>query len=269
MSKRFPHRPLRAILLLAVTLAGLTAVAPLTLAGGPFGFQDAGQPAVAVPADASTATAPGVALDERGTANAAATADAAVADQSGVEHLPLGTWSSPAQPPVADLTAIAAANDAAASTVQQSASGSTATTTSKTSTAAPTYSGTNHVWLPSLGISRHVYVFPCSRSTDPANLVYRWGCAGKNNVYLLGHAWGVFKPLHDAYYNGKLKVGMKVIYADASGRVRTYKVTEWRVVKPEDAAWAIADQPVPSMTLQTCIGSNGQYRLNVRLVAVN
>ena len=131
------------------------------------------------------------------------------------------------------------------------------------------YQGTNHVWMPTLGISKPVYLFPCSRGTAPDNLVYRWGCAGSNNVYLLGHAYGVFKALHDAYYNGKLKVGMPVIYADGNGREHLYRVTTWRVVNPVDAAWAIASQPRPSMTLQTCIGADGSLRLNVRLVQVN
>ncbi|HEX7951321.1 MAG TPA: sortase [Candidatus Limnocylindrales bacterium] len=131
------------------------------------------------------------------------------------------------------------------------------------------YQGVNHVWMPTLGINRPVYLFPCSRGTDPDNLVYRWGCAGTNNVYLLGHAYGVFKPLHDAYYNGKLRVGMPVVYADGNGRERLYRVTTWRIVNPVDAAWAIASQPRPSMTLQTCVGADGSLRLNVRLVAVN
>lgn len=130
------------------------------------------------------------------------------------------------------------------------------------------YQGTNHVWMPTLGISKPVYLFPCSRGTAPDNLVYRWGCAGTNNVYLLGHAYGVFKALHDAYYNGKLKVGMPVIYADGSGHEHLYRVTTWRVVSPVDAAWAIASQPLPSMTLQTCVGADGSQRLNVRLVEV-
>ncbi|MBI3750119.1 MAG: sortase [Chloroflexi bacterium] len=131
------------------------------------------------------------------------------------------------------------------------------------------YQGTNHVWMPTLGINKPVYLFPCSRGTDPDNLVYRWGCAGTNNVYLLGHAYGVFKALHDAYYNGKLKVGMPVVYADGSGREHLYRVTTWRIVNPVDAAWAIASQPRPSMTLQTCVGADGSLRLNVRLVEVN
>jgi sortase family protein len=153
-------------------------------------------------------------------------------------------------------------------------SGPTVVSTS-TTPAAPTgiwwhrYHGTNHVWMPTLGLSKAVYLFPCSRSTDPANYVYRWGCAGHNNVYLLGHNFGVFHPLYLAYYNHTLKKGMPVVYADGSGRVRLYRVTSWRVVDPTDSGWAIASQPVPSMTLQTCVGKNGSLRLNVRLVAVN
>ena len=130
------------------------------------------------------------------------------------------------------------------------------------------YHGTNHVWMPTLGISKGVIPFPCSRSTSPDNYVYRWGCAGRNNVYLLGHAYGVFKALHDAYYNGKLRVGMPVIYADGSGRTHLFRVTTWRVTSPADVVWAYSSQPRLSMTLQTCVGANSQYRLDVRLVAV-
>jgi len=148
-----------------------------------------------------------------------------------------------------------------------------APTRTVTTTRAPVtntaYHGTNHVWIPSLGVSRSVSWFPCSRTTDPNNYVYRWGCAGANNVYLLGHAWGVFKPLHDAYYNGRLRTGMKVVYADASSRVHTFSVIWWKVVAPTTAAsWAWASLSRPSMTLQTCVGSGGNYRLMVRLVQV-
>ncbi|HEX5239903.1 MAG TPA: sortase [Candidatus Limnocylindrales bacterium] len=130
------------------------------------------------------------------------------------------------------------------------------------------YHGTNHVWMPTLGINKPVYGFSCSRSTDPANYVYRWGCAGTNNVYLLGHAWGVFKALHDAYFNGRLKVGMPVIYADSHGHVHLYRVTTWAVTSPADITWSYS-QRVPSMTLQTCLGAQSQWRLNVRLVEVS
>src|SRR5262245_48273670 len=42
--------------------------------------------------------------------------------------------------------------------------------------------GRNHVWIPALGINRSVESFPCSRTRPPDNYVYRWGCAGRNNV---------------------------------------------------------------------------------------
>jgi Sortase domain len=133
-----------------------------------------------------------------------------------------------------------------------------------------TFRGTNHVWIPALGISRAISTFACSRQQAPANYVYRWGCAGTNNVYLLGHAYGVFKALHDAYSNGRLKVGLTAIYANASGTIHTYRVAWWRVVKPTTAAkWAWASLGAPSMTLQTCLGAQSEYRLMVRLVQVH
>jgi hypothetical protein len=133
---------------------------------------------------------------------------------------------------------------------------------------APTaqYSGTNHFWFPALGISKSVHLFPCSRTRAPDDYLYRWGCAGRNNVYVMGHASSVLRRLHDAYLGGRLRVGMRAVYADGNGHVRIYRVTTWRVVSPTNSAWAIASQRVPSMTIQTCIGLK---RLNVRLVAIN
>lgn len=134
--------------------------------------------------------------------------------------------------------------------------------------AAFAYRGRNHVWIPALGIDRSVEVFPCSRSRPPDNHIYRWGCSGRNNVYLLGHAFSVFKPLHDAYVGGRLRKGMKVHYADGHGRVTTYSVIWWKVTPPvASASWAWAPQAKPSMTLQTCVGRKGSLRLMVRLVA--
>ncbi len=131
------------------------------------------------------------------------------------------------------------------------------------------YRGRNHVWIPALRINRSVHAFSCSRSRPPDNYVYRWGCAGSNNVYLMGHAHSVFKPLHDAYVSGRLAKGMKAYYADAKGRVHVYRVKWWRVTAPTtDAKWAWASLSSPSMTLQTCVGRNSQYRLMVRLVEV-
>ena len=128
----------------------------------------------------------------------------------------------------------------------------------------------NFVWIPELGISRSVEAFPCDRAQPPANHIYRWGCAGRNNVYLLGHAHSVFKPLHDAYASGRLRRGMTVDYADGDGHVRTYAVIWWKITRPTGAAsWAWAPQSRPSMTLQTCVGVDSEYRLMVRLVATD
>ena len=91
------------------------------------------------------------------------------------------------------------------------------------------YGGKNRMSFPALGINRGVSFFSCSNNSYPGNVVYRWGCAGSNNVYLFGHAHSVFKPLHDAYVNGRLRKGMKVSYADSKGKVRTYKLIWWKV----------------------------------------
>lgn len=132
------------------------------------------------------------------------------------------------------------------------------------------YSGVNHVWIPALGINKAVHEFPCSRSRPPDQYMYRWGCAGDNNVYLMGHAYAAMKPLHDAYVAGRLKVGMKAYYADASGTVHVFVVKWWKTTLPTtDAHWAWDPQPVSSMTLQTCVGANSTHRLMVRLIEVN
>jgi hypothetical protein len=129
--------------------------------------------------------------------------------------------------------------------------------------------GRNHVWIPALGISKSVSGYSCSSGYYPGNRVYRWGCAGGNNVYLFGHAHSVFKPLHDAYVRGRLSKGMKVYYAGGDGKISTYAVRWWRLTTPENGSWAFAGQSRPSLTLQTCVGARSQYRLIVRLAKVS
>jgi sortase family protein len=131
------------------------------------------------------------------------------------------------------------------------------------------YKGHNHAWIPALGLNRSVSWYPCGAARAPGLGLYRWGCAGANNVYLLAHAYSAFRGLHDAYVSGRLRKGIRVMYADGGGRVRTYSVTWWRLTTPDNGAFAYAAQSRPSMTLQTCVGSRSQYRLIVRLVAVN
>jgi hypothetical protein len=231
----------------------LTALAALSLITG-----GAGQ-AIALSPTSAPAGPAAVAANAQQAATDAVSTDPAPASLTAPVRVTVAP--RPATPPDA------AAATHKSSTVQRAPAG-TRTLASRPATTT-VYRGTNHVWIPSLGVSRSVAWFPCSRTTDPANYVYRWGCAGANNVYLLGHAWGVFKPLHDAYYNGRLRKGMKVVYADSSSRVHTYSVIWWKVVAPTTAAsWAWAAQSRPSMTLQTCIGSGGNYRLMVRLVQV-
>ncbi len=125
----------------------------------------------------------------------------------------------------------------------------------------------NHLWIPSLGISQGITWYPCGRNAPLQNRVYRWGCGGRDNVYLMGHAWGVFKALHDAYLNGRLQKGVVAYWSDSRGRVHRFRVTAWQVVTPTETHWATASQRTLSMTLQTCMGSGSRYRLDVRLVS--
>jgi hypothetical protein len=144
-------------------------------------------------------------------------------------------------------------------------------------TAAPTprrlatadFHGRNHVWMPALGLDRSVAGYACSNQSYPGNRVYRWGCAGSNNIYLFGHASGVFRSLHDAYVRGALRTGMALFYADGSGTVHRYIVAWWKVTTATKGTWAYAAQSTPSLTLQTCLGAQSQYRLIVRLTRTN
>jgi hypothetical protein len=133
----------------------------------------------------------------------------------------------------------------------------------------PSYKGKNHFWFPSLGINQSVYWFPCSRSKAPGNVVYRWGCAGSNNVYLMAHDFGKFYPLYKAYKNGRLKKGMLAAYADPNGRTHYYRLSYYKVVKPDgDVGWAYASTSRSALTLQTCV-SSGSKRLVVRFYEVS
>jgi sortase (surface protein transpeptidase) len=146
--------------------------------------------------------------------------------------------------------------------------GSASATTRSTSAVRTSFHGRNHVWIPTLGIDRSVTGYSCSSTYYPGNRVYRWGCGGTNNVYLFGHAHSVFKPLHDAYVRGRLKKGMKVYFAGANGSVATYAVSWWKITTPTKGTWAYASLARPSMTLQTCVGADSQFRLIVRLTRV-
>ncbi len=190
---------------------------------------------------------------------------AAIAEALVVPTAQAATVAAPAAPVRASMPE----RSAKASTTKPASSKPSSKSGSKSgSSDSAAYAGSNHVWIPALRINRSVSFFPCNRTRPPDNRVYRWGCAGANNVYLMGHAYSVFDPLHDAYVAGRLRVGMKAWYADSKGRVRVYAVKWWKVTLPTNSSWAWAAQGRPSMTLQTCVGANSKYRLVVRLVEV-
>ena len=240
------HRRLLLPLFLAVILAGevagFAAAARMVPTASP-----AATPLAATPSSRVHAATPVRTGEERPARTVLIGTEDATAAQRNIRHdLGRAATVRPALPAVARATTVPAAGGSSSSA----------------------YRGRNHVWIPSLGIDRSVAAFPCSRSRPPDNHIYRWGCSGRNNVYLLGHAFSVFKPLHDAFVGGRLRKGMKVHYADGNGRVTTYSVIWWKVTKPvASASWAWAPQATPSMTLQTCVGRNGSLRLMVRLVA--
>ncbi|MDQ3127190.1 MAG: sortase [Chloroflexota bacterium] len=259
-----PRRLVLPILLSAVLVAEITGIAlarSMSPADGVVGAgATSGSPATA-PVQSVGRTG-GTALSSAAIADASRDAVALNANAARVRtsSAPVGPSVQPASPARSTTTS----TKSVASTSRETTRPATPSTTTTAS-----YRGKNRVWIPSLGINRSVSAFPCSRTRPPDNYLYRWGCAGRNNVYLLGHAYSVFKPLHDAYVSGRLAKGMKVIHADGAGRVSTYSVIWWRVVKPTTAAsWAWAAQSKPSMTLQTCVGARSDQRLMVRLVRV-
>ncbi len=145
----------------------------------------------------------------------------------------------------------------------------TATSGAGGSASPASFRGRNHVWIPALGVNRAVTGFACTSKVYPGDRIYRWGCAGRNNVYLFGHAHSVFEPLHDAYVSGRLHKGMAVYYAGSDGVVHRYVVRWWKVATPTTGAFAFASLARPSMTLQTCVGARSQFRLIVRLARTN
>ena len=94
--------------------------------------------------------------------------------------------------------------------------------------------GTNHVW--SAGPRAWTGRSPGSRARGPEPpdmAVYRWGCAGANNVYLFAHAGGPFRTAPRPVRRGAAcGAGMTVTYADANGSVHRYAVAWWQVVLP-------------------------------------
>lgn len=214
------------------------------------------------------------------------TSVAAAADAPGAASLPILPVAAAVTAPVTPMTAYADAGtsgrsralaaEAAPVVAPAKVAPAPKAATPKPKAAAPAthagpvvYAGRNHFWFPSLGINQAVYGYACDSSAPPGPQVYRWGCAGTNNVYLLAHAGGKFGPLHDAYVAGRLKAGMLAIYADSAGHVHYYRLEWVKVTAPlASSHWAWDPQAVSSLTLQTCLGAQSQWRIFVRFVEV-
>lgn len=233
-------RPTRSVVALILAVNLLAASAPVS-AG------TAQRVAVGAATTPVASAAASLRLGERGSSQAGSSTS-----MTSAERAVRSAWVTRARPAAPEPRVVGVAKAGKAAT--------TSTTAGSTS-----YRGRNHVWIPALGVSRSVTFYACSSSYYPGNRVYRWGCAGSNNVYLFGHAHSVFKALHDAYVRGRLSKGMKVIYANGAGKVSTYAVSWWKLTTPDKGAWAYASQSTPSLTLQTCVGANNKYRLIVRL----
>jgi hypothetical protein len=131
------------------------------------------------------------------------------------------------------------------------------------------YAGVYHLRIPALGLSRGISDWGCRGGLIP-DRIEEWGCAGKNNLYLLGHASGVSAPIQDGYHSGALRVGLIAYYTDKAGVVQRYRVSQIR--RAANAAydawspWATGATAGPVITLQTCDGATSAYRILVRLV---
>ena len=138
----------------------------------------------------------------------------------------------------------------------------------RTATAAPVLSGHDRFWFPALGIADAVHTFDCASSSAIPAGIWRFGCHGGRNIYLMSHAWSDFGSLRTAYHAGRLNAGMIAYYAGPDGHVLRYQVA-W--VRHVDVSyfnatyyqWALED--VDALTLQTCDGANNEYRIVVRL----
>jgi hypothetical protein len=131
------------------------------------------------------------------------------------------------------------------------------------------YAGVYHLWIPALGLSRAISDWGCRGGAIPDRVEY-WGCAGTNNLYLLGHAYGAFAAIHDGYHSGALRVGLTAYFADKAGRTHRYRISEIRHVANSAygswSGWAVGATSGPVITLQTCDGATSAYRILVRLV---
>lgn len=128
------------------------------------------------------------------------------------------------------------------------------------------FGGHNRFSIPTLGINSTIGTTSCGVLIP--NGIWYWPCAGRNNLYLMGHAWGVFAPVHNGYHSGLLTAGLTALYSDGAGVVHRYRLL-WVEDLPvavwgKGATWAATSSSV--ITLQTCDGATDNYRIIVRFV---
>lgn len=126
--------------------------------------------------------------------------------------------------------------------------------------------GPNQLNIPAIGIDARIRTVACGRLIPDG--IWRWPCAGANNIYLLGHNWGIFHPLQVAYHAGLLKPGLVLMYSDQRAVIHHYRLAWARSLSMTEFgqgdAWAATAGPV--ITLQTCDGAGDSRRLIVRFV---
>ena len=142
-----------------------------------------------------------------------------------------------APPPRPHAVSEGRARDLQAQSKSRRASGAVASGGSGSVKASARYKGRNHFWFPALGINRSVYALPVQPHVRPRQPRVPLGLRAAATT---STSWAMpgasFKPLHDAYVNGRLRVGMKAYYADGSGKVHTYKVKWWKLTRPTTSA---------------------------------
>jgi hypothetical protein len=121
----------------------------------------------------------------------------------------------------------------------------------------------------------------CGEVLPDATELFFSGCAGANNLFIQGHAYGIFESLRYAYIHGLLKIDEIAYYTDGNGKTSAYKIA-W-VDHPtvaefgDGSAWEATEESV--ITLDTCDDGtkvvNGKvvvvpdaYRIIVRLVPI-
>ncbi|HEY4845884.1 MAG TPA: sortase [Candidatus Dormibacteraeota bacterium] len=128
---------------------------------------------------------------------------------------------------------------------------------------APAVVRANSIVIPRLGLNQPVgwYSDCLGRAPVPRWGTWRWSCAGANNIYIMAHNPGIFTPILG------LRAGDLVRYADATGRVHTYRVSSTTIVS-NTQMWPLGATSSSTLTLQTCWTWDGSRDFIVRALEI-